>query len=109
MQTASSVRAIALAWLVAGCLDIASAIIIWVVRGVPLVKGFQGIAAGLIARPSAFSGGLATASLGFLLHFVIMLCVVTVYFMARRIRPKLTRCPMISGAIYGIIVYLVMY
>jgi uncharacterized membrane protein YagU involved in acid resistance len=109
MQTTSPSRAIGLAWIVAGCLDITSAIVIWLIRGVPLVKGFQGIAMGLVGRESAFQGGLATAALGLALHFFIMLCVVIIYFMASRVLAMLTRCPIRSGALYGIIVYLVMY
>jgi hypothetical protein len=109
MQTASPARALGLAWVVAGCLDITSAIVIWLIRGVPLIKGFQGIASGLIGRESAVQGGLATAALGFALHFFIMFCVVIGYFLARRGLPALTRCPIPSGIVYGVIVYLVMY
>jgi uncharacterized membrane protein YagU involved in acid resistance len=104
-----ALRAIGTAWLVAGCLDITSAIVIWLIRGVPLMRGFQGIAAGLIGRESALQGGLTTAVVGFALHFFIMFCVVIVFYAASRALPELTRRPIAIGAIYGVLVYLVMY
>ena len=102
-------RTIGTAWLVAGCLDITSAIVIWLIRGVPLMRGFQGIAAGLIGGESAFQGGLMASALGLALHFFIMLCVVIIFYLASRIFPLLTHRPILSGAVYGVIVYLVMY
>ena len=105
----SAFRAIGLAWLIAGCLDITSAIVIWLSRGVPLTRGFQGIAAGVIGRESAVGGGLLTAALGFALHFFIMFCVVIAFYLGHRIFPALTRCPIITGVVYGVIVYAVMY
>ena len=104
-----ALRAIGTAWLVAGCLDITSAIMIWLIRGVPLIRGFQGITAGLVGRESAQHGGLTTAALGFALHFFIMFCVVIVFYFATKTLPALIRRPIASGAIYGVIVYLVMY
>src|SRR6266550_562411 len=109
MQSSSPSRAIGLAWLIAGCLDISSAIVIWLIRGVPLIKGFQGIASGLIGRESAIQGGLATAALGFALHFFIMFCVVIVFYLASRAVPVLTSWPIPVGVIYGLIVYGLMY
>lgn len=101
-------RAIFLAWLVAGCLDISSAFAIYLSRGIALT-GLQGIAVGLIGREAALQGGTATAALGLGLHFFIMLGVVLVFFVASRYLPVLTHHPLISGIIYGPIVYLIMY
>lgn len=109
MQTSSTIRAIGFAWLVAGCLDITSAMVIWIIRGVPLIRGFQGIASGLLGRQTALQGGLATAALGLILHFFIMFCVVIVFFGISRILPALTRWPIPFGIIYGLLVYLTMY
>jgi hypothetical protein len=109
MQKTPFFRALGLAWLIAGCLDISSAIVIWIIRGVPLVRGFQGIASGLIGRESALAGGLATAALGLGLHFFIMFCVVVVFYVISRVIPAFTRRPILGGVIYGFLVYLVMY
>ncbi len=105
----SSFRAIFLAWLVAGCLDISSAFVIYIWNGVALTKGLQAIAAALIGRKAAYAGGIETAALGLGLHFFIMLCWVLFFFVASRYLPVLTRHPLVSGIIYGPIVYLMMY
>jgi hypothetical protein len=105
----SGFRAIFWAWLVAGCLDISSALAIYLWYRVPLTRGLQGIAAALIGREAAYKGGMETAALGLGLHFFIMLCVVLVFFAASRFLPVLTRQPVLSGIIYGPIVYLIMY
>lgn len=104
-----SLRAILWAWLVAGCLDISSACIIWLWYRVPLTKGLQGIAAALIGREASYHGGTATAAMGFGLHFFIMLGVVLVFFGASRYLPVLTSHPVVSGIMYGPVVYLIMY
>jgi hypothetical protein len=104
-----SLRAILWAWLVAGCLDISSAFVIYIWNGVALTRGLQAIAAALIGRKAAYAGGIGTAALGLGLHFFIMLCVVLVFFVASRYLPALTRHPVVSGVTYGPIVYLIMY
>jgi len=109
IKKSSALHAIGFAWLIAGCLDITSAIVIWTLRGVPLVRGFQGIASGLIGRESALQGGMMTAALGLALHFFIMLCAVIIFYLASSIFPLLARRPILSGAVYGVLVYLVMY
>ena len=105
----SNLRAILWAWLVAGCLDISSAFAIYLSKGIALTRGLQGIAIGLIGREAALKGGTATAALGLGLHFFIMLGVVLVFFAASRYLPVMARHPVISGIIYGPIVYLIMY
>ncbi len=68
---------------------------------------FQAIASGLLGRDS-FQGGVPTAVLGVLLHFAIALTIVTVYDLASRRVPALTRQPLVWGPLYGIVVYLTM-
>ena len=72
------------AWLLAGTLDILTAILYYVgpstARAVTLL---QGIASGLLGA-EAFSGGLATAALGLTLHYFIALIWTFVFFMALR-------------------------
>jgi len=62
MRKGSALRAIGLAWLVAGCLDICSAFVIWSMNGVALTRGLKGIAIGLLGRDTALAGGGETAA-----------------------------------------------
>lgn len=101
------------AWIVAGALaigtiDAAYAIIFWGMRGVAPIRIFQSIAAGLVGRDAAMSGGLRTEALGLFLHYFISLGIVVVYWIASRYLPLLTRRPILCGAIYGVLVYLFM-
>jgi uncharacterized membrane protein YagU involved in acid resistance len=101
------------AWIVAGALvigtlDAAYAIIFWGMRGVAPIRIFQSIAAGLLGRSAAMSGGLRTEALGVALHFFISLGIVVVYWIASRYVPLLTQRPILYGAIYGVLVYLFM-
>jgi hypothetical protein len=108
MNKCLALRAIVTAGLVVGVLDISSAFVIWWQRGVALQHGLQGIAAGLLGTRS-FEGGLATASLGLVLHFFVAFVVVSVFYLANRKIPFLTKKPFVWGVVYGIGVYLVMY
>ena len=101
------------AWIVAGALvigtlDAAYAIIFWGMRGVAPIRIFQSIAAGLLGRSAAMSGGLRTEALGAALHYFISLGIVVVYWIASRYLPLLTRRPILCGATYGVLVYLFM-
>jgi len=71
---------------------------------VPLL---QGIASGLLG-PKAFTGGLATALLGLLCHFVIAFGAAAVYLAASRAIPFLLQRAVISGVLYGVAVYFFM-
>jgi len=84
----SSVQIVLLGGLAVGVLDITDAMLFWWFRaGLTPVRIVQSVAAGLIGREAAASGGLASAVLGAVLHFSIALSVMTVcYFLARRIR-----------------------
>jgi hypothetical protein len=96
-----------LAALVVGTLDISEVLIVsWLKGGAPL-KIFQGIASGIYGKAS-FEGGTRTMVIGFLLHYFIATCVVAVYFLASRKLAFLNRYPVLTGAIYGVGVYLFM-
>lgn len=101
--------AIAWAALVAGVLDISSAFILAYPKGVGPIRVLQGVAAGLLGRESAIKAGLATAGLGLAIHFFIALVVASVFYLASRKLAFLTRHPVISGLLYGVAVYGVMY
>ena len=108
MKKFGALRAIVTAGLVVGVLDISSAFVIWWQRGVALQRGLQGIAAGLLGARS-YEGGMATVGLGLALHFFVAFVVVSIFYLANRRIPFLTKQPLISGVFYGIGVYIVMY
>jgi hypothetical protein len=94
--------------LVAGTLDILYACFFWALRGdVPAQRILQSVAAGLLGS-SSFAGGSRTAALGLVLHFFIATAMAVVYYLAARRWPLLWRRPWLSGALYGLLLYLVM-
>ena len=108
MKNAGAFRAILTAGLVVAVLDISSAIVIWWQRGVGVRRGLQGIAAGLLGANS-YDGGLVTAGLGVALRFFVAFVVVSVFYLASQRIEFLTIHPVLSGVLYGIGVYIVMY
>ena len=108
MRRLSATRAIVLGTLVVGVLDALDAVVffgLW--AGVPPIRVFQSIAAGLLG-PAARQGGLGTAVLGGCLHFFIAFVIVTIYYAASRRARILTDRPVIFGLLYGVAVYFVM-
>src|SRR5947199_7931443 len=108
MKNSGALRAILIAGLVVGVLDISSAFGIWWQRGLGSRRGLQGIAAGLLGANS-YNGGLVTAGLGLALHFFVAFVVVSIFYLASRRIEFLTIHPVVSGVLYGIGVYIVMY
>src|SRR5438067_7952912 len=108
MKNSLVLCAIVTARLIVGVLDISSALVIWWQRGVTLQRGLQGIAAGLLG-PQSYKHGMATAGLGLGLHFSVAFVVVSIFYLASRKIPFLTKQPLVSGVSYGIGVYIVMY
>ncbi|MBV9732517.1 MAG: hypothetical protein JO275_07030 [Verrucomicrobia bacterium] len=106
MATKIALRVLAIG-LFAGTLDIADALIFNVLRGITPVMVLQYIASGLIGAAS-FHGGLATSGLGLVLHYLIALGWTTLFYIASRKIATLTRRPILSGLIYGDVIYLVM-
>ena len=89
-------------------LDIANAMTFWwFYNGASPQVILQSIAAGLVG-PDAFAGGTDTAVLGAFLHFFISCGIAAVFWFACQRLPILFRRPVTYGAIYGVIVYLVM-
>lgn len=106
-STLTPLQAIVGGALVVGVLDLLDALLFFGARGVPATAIVHSIAAGLLGM-AAFRGGAATAALGVLLHFLIALGVVAVYFAASRALPALRRRPLLYGPLYGLLVYAVM-
>ena len=101
--------AIAWAGSIAGVLDITSAFVLAYPKGVGPIRVLQGVAAGLTGRESAIKGGLVTAGLGLAIHFFIAFVIATVFYVASRKFVFLTQHPVISGLLYGVLVYGFMY
>ena len=102
-------RAVVWAGLIAGTLDITSAFVNSGIQGgrSPMWV-LQSIASGLLGRDS-YSGGVATASLGLAVHFLIAFTAATVFYAASRRLTVLIDRPVVSGLLYGITVWLFMY
>ena len=100
-------RGIAVGTLAVGVLDGLDAIVFFGLRGVSPGRIFQGIASGLLGRAS-FSGGAPTVALGVSIHFFIAFSIVSVYALASRRWPVLTRRPVVFGFLYGLGAYAVM-
>lgn len=107
-ERSRALPAIAWATLTAGILDISSAFILAYPKGVGPIRVLQGVAAGLVGR-EALNGGLATAGLGLAIHFFIAFVVSSVFYVASRKLVFLTRHPVMSGLLYGVVVYGFMY
>jgi hypothetical protein len=101
-------RAIGFGALTVAVLDGLDAIVFFGLRGASPIRIFQGIAAGLLGRQAAIQGGLATALLGVVLHFVVAFGIVSTYYAASRKIRVLTTHPLMCGAIYGVLVYFFM-
>lgn len=72
-----------------------------------LTRLFQTIAVGALGKAS-FAGGVPTAVLGAALHLCMATLFVIVYILAARRAPGLLRKPWTYGALYGVLLYVVM-
>ncbi len=100
------VPAILVGGLIAGVLDLAYAIAVYTPRKPILIP--QTIATGVLGV-KAYFGGFPTAALGVVLHFVIALGAATVFYLASRRLKFLIERPILSGMIFGALVYLFMH
>jgi hypothetical protein len=101
-------QAILWAGLIAGTMDITAACTVsWFRSGRSPVAVCQGIASGLLGA-DALQGGLATAALGLAIHYFIAFTATVIFFLASRKIKFLIEQPIISGLLYGIVVYLFM-
>ncbi len=103
----NALRVIGITGIFVGAIDIASALIMAVLRGSTPMRLLQFVASGLLGR-RAFEGGVATASLGLVLHFVVAFVVVAVFFLASQRLAALREHAVAAGLIYGAIVFAVM-
>lgn len=92
--------------LIVGALDLLYAIVVYTPTRPILVP--QTIASGVLGAAS-YKGGYQTAALGVALHFLIALSAAAIYYVASRRLPILLSRPVVSGCIYGSLVYLFMH
>jgi len=108
-RNANPLLVILVAGLVAGLFDITYACVFFGIRNqVSPIRIFQSVARGALGS-NAFTGGLKTAALGLFFHFLIALIVAAIFYAASRSIPFMIDHAVISGLIYGLCVYLVMY
>jgi len=100
-------KAIGIAGLTCGVMDISAALIVYGAMGAKPLRLLQGIAGGVLG-PRAYNGGVRTALLGLLLHFVIAFSAATVFFLASRFIRFLIDHAVLSGVLYGVAVYFFM-
>jgi hypothetical protein len=103
----SALKAILVGGLVAALLDILDPILFFGLRGVAPIRIPQSIASGLLGR-AAYSGGLRTVLLGLALHLFIALVWAALFVFAARGLSFLTRRAVLSGLLYGAIIYIFM-
>jgi hypothetical protein len=97
---------IAGAALLIGTLDLIDAFAFFGWLGVPAIRVPQSIATGFLG-PLAYHDGMISAAFGLMLHYLIAFAVAGTYMYVSGELP-LHRKPLLSGAIYGVIVYLFM-
>ncbi len=102
-------KAILLGGLAAGTCDILDPIIFWGIRaGVPPIRILHSVASGWLGR-EAFSGGIPAGILGLTTHFFIATSWATIFVLASLQVPALRRKPLLTGPLFGLLVYCVMY
>ena len=100
------IPAIFVGGVIAGVLDLAYAIVVYSPSKPILIP--QTIATGVLGV-KAYFGGIPTAVLGVILHFVIALGAATVFYLASRHLTFLVDRPILCGMIFGALVYLFMH
>jgi hypothetical protein len=98
--------AIAVGGVIVGILDLVYAIVVYSPHHPILIP--QTIASGVLGVKS-YGGGVQTAVLGVLLHFVIALGAAAVYYVASRRLAFLVDHAVVSGLIFGALVYFFMH
>jgi hypothetical protein len=94
--------------LVAGTLDISYNLIYNAFRHVTPAMVFLFIASGLVGVPRAVHMGAAGVALGVIIHYCIAMTWTILFYAASRKIAFLWRRPVISGLLYGCVVFVVM-
>ena len=94
--------------LIAGALDLTFAFVFYGIQGATPLRILQFIASAVLDRAS-FQMGLASAALGAFFHFFISVCAAAIYYLASLRFSFLTRRVALSGAIFGVLMFLAMH
>ena len=94
--------------LMAGALDLTFAFVFYGQHGSTPLRILQFIASGVLGRGS-FQMGLASAALGAFFHFFTSVCAGAIYYLASLRFSFLTRRVAISGAIFGVLMFVAMH
>jgi len=106
--TSQALPAILFAGLACGTLDITAAFLVYGnMFHIGPTRILHNVASGLLGR-DAYTGGLATAAVGLLCHYVIAFDAATVFFFLSRAFPLLVNQAVLWGALYGTAVYFFM-
>jgi uncharacterized membrane protein YagU involved in acid resistance len=109
VERSGGYRAILWGGILAGVFDILFAFIYYGLRNaLTPIDILHSVAGGLVGRDAARNGGLATAALGTVLHFIIAFGAAAVYYVASRKLGFLVRQAVVCGLLYGVAVYVVM-
>lgn len=92
---------------IAGALDLLFAISFAAYNGTAPMELLQTVASGALGE-AAFTGGALAAALGLLLHFLLSYAWAGVFLLAAMRVPALVRRPLVSGIVFGIVVFLMM-
>jgi uncharacterized membrane protein YagU involved in acid resistance len=99
---------ILLGGIAAGTLDIIFACTFWALKaGVSPERILQSVAAGVLGKAS-FNGGSGTAALGLTLHYLIALAMSMTYYVVAKRWSLLWQRPWLCGALYGLVLYVMM-
>lgn len=103
----SGLEMVALAGFVAGTLDMTATSTLFASQRLSVERLWQTIASGVLGD-SAFKGGKRTAAVGLFFHFAIAFTVAAVYYALSRRLPVLLDRFFLYGALYGVVVHVVM-
>jgi hypothetical protein len=103
-----ALAAIFLGGLLAGTFDITQAFVGFGLLGARPFRILQHIAGGIFGA-RAYQMGWISAVLGLLLHFTIAFTAAAIYYLASRRITMLVHRPVLSGLLYGELVFLFMY
>ncbi|GAB3504808.1 hypothetical protein GCM10027341_35630 [Spirosoma knui] len=108
VKTHSALPIMLRAGLIAGTLDITAASIQYLLSGgKSVVTLLQFVASGFFGS-DAFTGGLAMAGWGLLLHYGIALSFAALFVLIYQKLPRLRIDPILMGVLYGVFVWIVM-
>lgn len=104
-ETRNIVSAAVLAGIAGGAADILTAFVIY--RPAPPMRILQAVGSGLLGAAS-FKGGVGSAAVGLIAHFVIAILFAAIFIAAALQAPVALRKPVLAGLLFGVTVYGVM-